>query len=630
MIKRRKFLNISTIAGASLFFPFESCKKPLNVTNAETNDLVNDYFTGLAFVKCNTEKGAYQFAEEILFSFNVVNLTAANIIIKELHISITNISDSKLITKVNIANNVAINSTQQLALTDNLIWTVPGNAPLGAYCIYIGATLENNAIFSDTYASFFRVVVPADLLTYSITDTKYHELDIHCLNGGLSAEYAVAKAAESLSKGVAHSWYTSSPGSGPNSVYSTAGFLDAAINYTVAYYDQNFGVAASFETVIFSTGVASIPYLSRVTKAPVLPFQFLVSADSVKEIIGILNYNTEIKNYSSFAALGYDGSISMAVSWIKLLDIPQQYLDFLTRHGVKSVIFAGIYGANATGETLARKIEYNANPNTGYNNGDLFLMYPGGGSAADNSNLNAKIQDLANYSNKLEPGYRNISDWESGLTEEQVNNFARKIKSSLGITNVRLISATDSLSMYNLATYLTLTFMQKNQIAFASDGGPDIKGIAINPYLLAHPSYETRIKYIPMLFWQGNNSNDDVSRLLTTIQQSVLLYFPTTEFNSLAFWVNTSQNFGGFQAATIQSALQANGINNINMNDNTKDEVWDPSDGMNAICEKVAVDIATNILPSIYESWDNLLTPLTLEDMDALAKRHPEISVTAF
>jgi hypothetical protein len=180
--------------------------------------------------------------------------------------------------------------------------------------------------------------------------------------------------------------------------------------------------------------------------------------------------------------------------------------------------------------------------------------------------------------------------------------------------------------MYDLATYLTLTFMQKNSSVFTS-GGPAVMGVAMNPYLLAHPTYESKIQYVPMLFWQGNAAQTTVDRLVNQVQQTIHAYFPTINFNGLNFWVNTCRNFGGFQANNIQTALQGAGLTNITMSNINLDEVWNTSDGMCAICEKVAQNIITYSTPQNYKTWDNSLIALSPGDLDALATRHTDISV---
>lgn len=632
MINRRKFLTISSIASGAMLLPLESCRKAitpaLNNSNIDNNNSFAVSSGGITVSKCYTQKGYYLINEVVNVSFDVTNTTASSITLSEIHVFLKDISNAgaTFTLTVQIASNITIAAGQTYHVVNAAIWTVPSYALQDAFGVYAGATFQNSTSFANAYATFFRVMDQTKLNTYKITNSTYNGLSIQALDGGLSAEYMVGKAAEVLSAGIAHSWFTSAAGSGPNSVYSTSNFLDLAINITVNYYNQSFGATTSFPTVIIAMGVASMPYLSRVMKAPVLPLHFLVSTTTVKEIISILSFNSEIKGYSSYSTLGYDGSISMAVAWIKLLDIPQQYIDFLTQHNVQNVVFAGSYGATQGGETTAKKIVYNSNPSTGYNNGDLYLMYPGGGSSGDFTNLYNKIVDLHDYDSVLEPNYRQVSDWESGLVSEQLTNFTAGIRAHTSVANIRRISAGDTLTMYNLATYLTLTFMQKNASVFTASG-PAVLGVALNPYLLAHPTYESKIQYVPMLFWQGNSGADDVLRLVNQIQQNIYAYFPLVNFNNLNFWVNTSRNFGGFQATNIQSALQAQGLTNITMNDNSKDEVWNPADGMAAICEKIATNIITYSSPAAYKSWDNGLSILTPSDLDALATRHTDITV---
>lgn len=621
MVNRRNFLTLGSIVSSGLLISLSGCKKIFSTPKLASNSITSG---GVTISKCYTQKGYYLINEVVNISFDVTNTTSQSITIKELHVFLKDISNlgATFNLTVTLANNLTIAAGQKYSVVNAAIWTVPSYALLDSYGAYVGATFQDNSIFANSYLTFFRIMDQTKLNTYKITNSTYNGLSIQTLDGGLSAEYTVVKAAEVLSDGVAHSWFTSAAGSGPNSVYSTSNFMDLAINTTVNYYNQTFGSTATFNTVIISTGVASIPYLSRVMKAPVLPLHFLVSASTVKEIIAILSFNSELKNYSTYSTLGYDGSISMAVAWIKLLQLPQQYIDFLNDHNVQNIVIAGTYGASGGGETTAKKILYNSNPLTGYNNEDLYLMYPGGGTTDDFTNLYNKIVDLHDYDTMLETNYRQVSDWESGLVDEQINNFVATIKSGTSVSKIRRVSAPDSLTMYNLATYLTLSFMQKNQTIL-----PSVLGVALNPYLLGHPTYETKIQYVPMLFWQGNSGTDDVNRLINQIQQNIHTYFPATNFSALNFWVNTAQNFGGFQAINIQSALEAQGLNNITMNDNTKDEVWNPADGMNAICEKVATNILTFSSPSAYKSWDNSLSVMIPADLDAMATRHADITV---
>ncbi len=631
MLNRRKFLEIGGLASTSLLLPITACRRALNVIDPDNNKslLQRTSFSngGLTFSKCITNKGAYLTGEAVTLSLDVKNTTAQSIELTELHVFFKDISDpfATFHQTVSLATNITIAAGQTFSIVNKPIWTVPSYAQLNAFGEFIGGTFQNNTTIPNTFMTFFRVVNQNMLTTYKITADTYQGLSLHLLDGGMSAEYVVGKAAESLSAGVAHSWYPSAPGSGPKSVYSTPGFLEASVNKTVDYYNQQFGSTTTFDTVIISTGVASIPYLSRTMKAPVLPLHFLVSVDTVKEITAILEYSKDL-GYDAYSVLGYDGSVVKAVSWIKLLSLPPQYISFLQQHNVKNIVIAGTTTLGA-GEGTAKKILYNSNPSTGYNQSDIFLLYTHGGTTSDFDNLYSRIKDLHDYDNMLENNYREISDWESGVVDEQINNISTVSKTEAGVTSVQVLTATVSggtLELYNLATYLTLSFMQKNSAVFGSN---PVLGVAMNPYLLAHPLYETKIQYIPFLYWQGGPPSAIVDRLNSDIKNTILAYFPTTNFTGLNFWVNTSRNFGGFQATGLVSQLQARGLLNTTKSNETIDEVWNPADGMSSICENVANNILQYSSPAALKTWDNSLIALAPADLATLASMHPNIVV---
>ncbi|HRO46015.1 hypothetical protein [Agriterribacter sp.] len=631
MLKRRKFLRWGGLASTSLLLPLTACRKVLNTPEANKQKSLSQKTSfsngGLTFSKCATNKGAYLAGESVTLSLDVQNITGQTIQLNELHVFFKDISDpyATFNQTVTLATNITIAAGQTYSIVNKPIWTVPSYALLNAFGEFIGGTFQNNSTIPNTFMTFFRVVNQNILTTFKITAASYQGLSVHLLDGGMSAEYAIGKAAENLSAGVAHSWYPSAPGSGPRSVYSTTRFLEASVNNTVNYYNQQFGSTTTFDTVVISTGVASIPYLSRTMKAPVLPLHFLVSADTVKEIAAILQYSKD-HGYDAYSVLGYDGSVAKAVSWIKLLRLPPQYITFLQQHNVKNIVITGTTTLGA-GEGTAKKILYNNTPSTGYNQSDIFLLYTQGGTTGDFDNLYSRIKDLHDYDNLLESNYRQISDWESGVADEQINNFSAVAKSQTGVTSVQVLTATVSggtLELYNLATYLTLSFMQKNNLVFGSN---PVLGVAMNPYLLSHPLYETKIQYLPFLYWQGGPPSSIVDRLTTSTKNTILSYFPNTNFNGLSFWVNTSKNFGGFQASGLVSELQARGLLNITKSNETIDEVWNPNDGMSAICERVASNILQYSSPAALKTWDNTLVALAPADLVTLASRHSNIIV---
>jgi hypothetical protein len=360
-------------------------------------------------------------------------------------------------------------------------------------------------------------------------------------------------------------------------------------------------------------------------KAPVLPLHFLVSANTVKEIQSVLDYSNA-KGYSSYATLGYDASVPYAVAWVKLLDIPREYIDFLIKHKVRNVILLGATAATG-GEATARKVvsTKETNPEK-YSNGSLFILYPQGGVAADMAALKDKVKDIGDVS--LEAKFTRVADWESGIISEQVKNFTDGIKTNTSIRDVRFITSEDDGQLYNLATYVSLAFIYKNKKAFTLRGTSPINGVALNPYLLSDPLYENRFKYIPLVYWQGNPQQSIIDKLDVVVKPAISSYFPAIKYKELEFWINSSINFGGPEKAmAMKNALLLRGLNNVKENNYSIDEVWNPKDGMEAPCEVRAKELIDFSTPQALGNWNSNLLPLSPDDLVDLSHRFPKILI---
>lgn len=453
------------------------------------------------------------------------------------------------------------------------------------------------------------------LTCFTIGHQKYKKLDIFTLDGGMSAEYVVEKAAENLSGGISHSWDVNAPGSGPNHVYATPQFLEKSVNYTVDFYNQTLGENTEFETVIVSTGFPSIPYISNAMKAPVLPLHFLVSTKTVSDVADILKYSNQ-KNYASYATLSHDPSVPYAVAWVKLLDIPGPYLNFIKQHKVKNVVIMGSTGTQ-DGETKAKKIIKEEQVKVGYNPGDIFIMFPGT-SPDDKATLAEKITDLNQYT--LQKDYIRIADWESGINKEQLNNFSTSIKSEVRETTVAKVTAKDLIQLYNLGTYITLAYMHKN-MQFFEDKNP-VKGVVFNPYLLSHPVFEMKKGFIPVVYWQLIPPSCTLGRFENDMKKFIKAYFPETDFQNLEYWVNSSRNFGGeWSANNLTNTLKEKGFQNIKTNDYNKDETWDPEDGMESISEEIAKEIVNKLSVKSFTTWNKNLNPLTIHEFEEVIQK---------
>jgi len=574
-------------------------------------------------IEVATERGAYEAGGSVHLDVALRNKTTVPQTVAGVSAIVHGIDDPYYLREVELAANFIVAPGATATMNGMKAWDIPPDASNGAYGIFLKYTLANGEMWTD-YQTFVRVTDDSELTVYQIDVHQYYGLDIFALDGGMSAEYAVQKAGEALSASVSHSWVTSAPGEGPNPVYATQEFLERSVQATVDFYNEQFGATTKFDTVIISTGVPSVPYVSRAMKAPVLPLQFLAAMSSVKELKAILDYSAA-HGLSAYSTLGYDGSVTPGVAWLKLLDLPEAYKDFLNDHDVDHVVIMGSSGT--FGESTAKELlDDGAVPGT-VEPGDIFVMYPGGGTVYDIDQLTMKFRDLGEF--QLEASYRLIADWESGVSPEQLTNFTASIQADTGVQAIDFVAGIDSLHLYEFASYVMLSFYKKNEAALSAEG-PPVMGVALNPYLIAHPFYESKIRYVPFLFWQFGDVEYTVDvRLNQHLRDAIAHYFPEIDFDELHFWIGATHNFGRqLTADNYEARLIHNGLFHIEMNDYTADEVWDLSDGLNAPVEYAAHNLLTYSTPQQLKAWDASLQPLTLADLEAIPNVYPHISVT--
>lgn len=503
----------------------------------------------------------------------------------------------------------------------DLAWQIPvGNSAIGAYAITAGA--PGPRIFSPNEAlGFVRVMRPTQLKTFQITKEKQKGIDALALDGGLSAEYAIEKSIGSLAGLPSHSWYVSRPGNGPNPVFATPNFLRNALEATVDAYDKELGNETSFDTVIISTGFPSIPYLSQALNAPVLPLHFLASADSLTEVRGVLD-GAKQSGHAAYATLGHDPSLDHSVAWIKLLDLPREYQDFITRHRVKRVIVLGSTGVS-DGETKARR--FGGNASAVYQPGEVYIMYPGT-SHSDEESLNDKIVDLSRASQLSD--FVRIADWESGVANSQVCQIGASIKASGGNTVDAFAVTPDSLGdLYNLASTVTIALMAKNRGLYAT---PDIaaSGIVLNPYLMAYPGEEFRDGYVPLVYFQVVPAADTLRRIEAAIRPAMQHYFPERDVRRSRIWVNSSKNFGGaFFGQPYEQELLKLGYLNVRVNDYDIDEQWRPASQKLSISEILANDEKLRPDRDRLKSWAKRRVPLSQQEFEKVIGFFPGMAL---
>lgn len=475
------------------------------------------------------------------------------------------------------------------------VWKVPSEFTPAAVGVY---QKEEGQLI---YSSYFRVVTPGMLTTYQITKEEYKGMNVFMLDGGMSAEYAVQKSLANLTAGVSHTWFIG-PGGGPKPVWGTPDFLQQSVRHTVDLYNEHLGKSKKLKTVIISTGVPTVPYLSAAMEAPVLPLHFLVSVNSAKEVSSILEYSSQV-GVPCYATLGYDASMNdVGVAWIKLLALPDEYRQFIIEHEVENVIIAGI-GENVKSESYCRKISKTGVDGQEYANGSLYILYTQSGSEHDIHTISRNIVDYNMLS--LEEG-KDLADWESGVANRQIDNISKGICEHTPAQVYSLIATHDMMDMYNLGANIAMFFMYKNRDLTKVS----VQGTYLNEYLISQPLYELTQGYIPLLFWQFVPPESTIERIKRDIQKVVDTYEKGVLLENRAVYVNAR-----IGKEELVQELKKRGFRFITERKDNVEELWDLSDGINSPCEEVAKNIVKKIGVKKYQTQCKNSRYMDLDDL---------------
>lgn len=483
-------------------------------------------------------------------------------------------------------------------------WTVPSDMEPCAVSVYVRTAGD-----VERYDTYFRITTPEMLTTYRISHEKYKGLDVYSLDGGMSAEYAVQKSLSNLTYGISHTWHIG-PGGGPAPVWGAPDFLERSVQHTVDLYDRYLGKSKKIKTVIISTGIPSVPYLSAVMQAPVLPVHFLVSVNSTKEIRSVLDYSSD-RGMPSYATLGYDGSMSdVGVAWIKMLSLPEPYRKFIEDHQVENVIIAGV-GEAARGESFCRRLRGSGVDGKEYSDGSVYILYTQSGSERDIRTISNNIFDYATAD--LEEG-RFLADWESAVTSWQVEGISDGVSGSTSAKAWSLIADNDMMDMYNLSVNLSMDFITRNRQVT----GKSYNGTFMNEYLISQPIYEMTHGYVPLLYWQFSSRKRTLSRIDNDIRKVVDMYEPGAVLEDHMVRVNA--RIGKQEYVNV---LRSRGYAEVVPRNDGIEEVWDLSDGINAPCEEIAEDIACGMGAGRFRRMCRKAEYLDVDDIRMLAERLP-------
>ncbi|GMA90317.1 discoidin domain-containing protein [Homoserinibacter gongjuensis] len=607
-----------------------SANSSAHLTNFEVygDPITQTVAPAIKVVDATLDQATYLTGETPELSYELSNVSGSSATVSDAYAIVFGLTDPSYRRFTQIESGLALAANATHADTSSL-WQVDGGMPVGSYGVFVRVRLDDGRTW-EQYQTFFRVTDGSQLTTFDIGVEDYSGFPVYTLGGGLSAEYAVQKSAQILSQSAGPSWTPSASGYGPAPVYATPAFLEHAIAETITTLDTALGSTRTFETVVVAPGIQSAPQLIRTLQAPVLPLHFLVSFDSIYELRTVLQGAADA-GYEVMATMGYDGSMDPGVAWIKLLEPPSEYVDFIERHGVRDVVLAGTSDSSG-GENASRRVLYTGAPTSGHNPGDIFVIYPGGGTTIDVSNLAQRVHDTSDL--PLAATLENISDWEAGLLPEQATAFASAIAPVIS-GDVTKLTAGTYYDIDNLGVYVTAAFYAKNSSALAV-GGQTVRGIALSPYMTNQPFADSTEGLLPVLFFQGESSLTIVEGRLLNIAQSALThYFPNTDVTDLPVKVITSRNFGGFANTGIRDRLDEFDFASWDFGTTCPgtvtsciDEVWDPSDGYDTWNEKAVTGLAAVRTQGQWTTWNSSLVPLDLTDLSDIALTFPNLTFT--
>lgn len=264
---------------------------------------------------------------------------------------------------------------------------------------------------------------------------------------------------------------------------------------------------------ILSPGFLTVPYMVEFMNAVYLPTQFLVGIDNINNLRSMLA-KTSSMGIKCYALVGYDACISNClVAWIKLLEIPKQYLDLLSIMGISETICIGVYNGSkiGLGENIARGYQIDGP----LNEQNIYMMYINETySSTRDIDDQLFLKFLPDFDPKIVSDRSpHINDWESGF-----DNLPFFSENYTG--NTHNFYANDTLPLYHISFELSKRFAFLNSIR--------IKGIVLNNYFINNPIHEISQGFLAVSYWQQNP--DAVSIINKTIQYDLN--------SSHAIWIN--------------------------------------------------------------------------------------------
>ena len=338
-------------------------------------------------------------------------------------------------------------------------------------------------------------------------DDEY--LEVH---GGLSSEIIFGKSIAHKRNIIYRGWVNQSPSGCPT-------FVKDSVEYIVSELKKIPNITSKY--AIIGPGIDSVSYMTDLMDCIYLPSQFMVEVHNIDGLKLMLDNADKagIKCYSCIMNSSiYPTNI---VAYIKLLEIPKIYTDYLEQVKINRVFCMGIYNRLGLLEGKVRQYTDSEAPRQFIESKNIYLYYPHenfGGRQKDDMLYSDKIESINMSHIKETAGYM-MTDWEYGFDNigEFMLNFNGKSY---------LLYSDDIIKFNSMAYHLSHQFMFNNDIT--------LQGFVFNVYLIGNPFYEAMYGYHSYIY-----SSSDSNRVIDflNVAETQLSEFSANSVQP-EFWFN--------------------------------------------------------------------------------------------
>ena len=337
-------------------------------------------------------------------------------------------------------------------------------------------------------------------------DDEY--LEVH---GGLSAEIIFGRSISHKRNIIYRGWVNKSPSGSPN-------FIKDSVEYIVSELKKLVNVTAKY--AIIGSGLDCVSYMCDLMDYIYLPIQFLVEAHNIDGLKLMLENadKSGIKCYASIInSKIYPTSV---VAYIKLLEIPKIYIDYLEQVRINRVLCIGIYNRLGLNTCKIRQYTDSDSPRQFIQSKNIYLYYPNenyGGRHIDDTVYSDKIENINMSHIKDTASY--MCDWEYGV--DNIGEFL------IPFNGKGYVIYSDNITKMNILAYhITYQFMHNNDITPC--------GFVLNTSLIGNPFYEAIHGYYTYIY-KSSNPNRIIDFL--NVAESQLLEFSANSCQP-EYWFN--------------------------------------------------------------------------------------------